>query len=61
MEIKHRGHRERNDSKRTLEVLQKTHEQLHRYYILLRLIRRDLERIANNFDAINSGEIARST
>lgn len=44
------------DSKRTLEVLQKTHEQLHRYYILLRLIRRDLERIANNFDAINSGE-----
>lgn len=44
------------DSKRTLEVLQKTHEELQRYYTLLRMIRGDLERIANNFIAINSGE-----
>lgn len=47
------------DSKRTLEVLQKTHEELQRYYTLLRMIRGDLEKIANNFIAINSGENAR--
>lgn len=44
------------DSKRTLEILQKTQEELQRYYTLLRMIRGDLERIANNFIAINSGE-----
>lgn len=44
------------DDRRMLEVLQKTHDELQRYYILLRLIRGDLEKIANNFSAINSGE-----
>lgn len=44
------------DDRRTLEVLQKTYEELQRYYTLLRLIRSDLEKIANNFSAINTGE-----
>lgn len=36
-----------------LQVLQKTYDELQRYYTLLRLIRADLEKIAKNFAAIN--------
>jgi len=41
------------DSERTLEVLQKVYDELQRYYTLLRLIRADLEKMINNFAAVN--------
>jgi len=40
---------------RTLQVLQKIHNELQRYYILLRLIRADLEKITKNFAALSVG------
>lgn len=40
------------DRKNKLEILQETYNELYRYYTLLRLIRADLEKIANNFAAI---------
>lgn len=41
------------NSDRALEVLQKTYDELQRYYILLRLMRTDLEKIASNFTTVN--------
>lgn len=41
------------NTERNLEVLQKTYNELQRYYTLLRLIRADLEKITNNFIALD--------